>query len=93
MTTRWNPDDLAARIRLYLLDNPEVEQLTVPMMQRVLGGDIKWDKDAEYLPPHFVEQAFQKLNISGELAHAGPRSSQCHCGDHRAATYEVRRKS
>jgi len=86
-----------ARIREFFAEHPAVRSTTVPQMQRVVGGgDLRWDAEAFYVPPHIIEQAFHLLALSGEMFSRPLRlpwhmRSGCKCGEHRAAVYGVRR--
>ena len=81
----FDPIALASCIRRFLAQNPEVTMLTVPIIQRAVGGAV-------FIQPHVVERAFDRLNKSGELSLAiHGRRGGCRCGDHRAARYTVRR--
>lgn len=86
MSREVDADEIAGRMRQWLSLHTEVCEITVPMMQRELGRGT-------YLPPHVVEQAMHRLNLSGELGRAGaPAKTHC-CGNCRAARYAVRRKA
>lgn len=67
----WDVTELATRIRAYLADNPTVVIITVPLMQQNIGGAV-------HLPRHIVEQAFARLNKSGELSQA-QNVHKCRC--------------
>ena len=87
MSKAWTADALATRLRAYLADHPDVHCLTVPWMQRTIGRD-------DHLPPHIVEQAFARLNKTGELAlPVNEKRSGCGCVDCRAARYAVRNRT
>lgn len=86
MSRRLDAVEIAGRMRRWLFLHSEICEITVPMMQRELGR-------GEHLPPHVVEQAMQRLNLSGELGHAGASKKTHCCGDCRAARYAVRRKA